>query len=372
MSIYDLQDSLISVNINLSGIPVPAAGFGTVLIVSPEAVPGGTELVLTYSSATASVDLAADVTAGKLTQPLADAVALGFAQSPRPATIKVAKVPALASPSTLAVDMAAIQVQDDDFYGVILDCSAAGIPIAVQATIDANLLAMAAWCETQDKVFLASGYDVLVYAAGGGAAAALKALSYENTAFIWSQLVAAAAPGTAYQYSDVAALCRWLAFDPDVISAPFRASLTGIVRAQTTAAFAELTAAQIAFAQGHNSNLGLQYGSAACFVDQGVNCAGRAWEEVLSKHWLQARIREDIASTVVDRADRGRKLGANNEGIAICKGIMAKRLQQGVSAGHFSGYSIGAGSVSGTTITIAAEATVLDNARSFTFNIEFV
>jgi hypothetical protein len=372
MSVFDLQDSLISVNINLSGIPVPAAGFGTVMIVSPEAVPGGTDLVLTYNSATAAVDLAADVLAGKLTQPLADAVAKGFSQSPRPATIKVGKVPALAAPSTLAVDMAAIQVQDDDFYGVILDCSTGGAPIAVQATIDANILAMAQWCETQDKVYLASDYDVLVYAAGGGVAAALKLLGYENTAFIWSQLTAAAAPGTAYQYADVAALCRWLAFDPDTISAPFRASLTGIVRAQKTATFADLSSAEITLAQGHNANLGLLYGSAACFVDQGINIAGRAWEEVLSKHWLQARVREDMASTAVDLADRGRKFGATQEGVTICRGILARRLQQGVSAGHFSSYSIGAGTVSGTTITLAASATVLDNARSFTFNIEFV
>jgi hypothetical protein len=248
------------------------------------------------------------------------------------------------------------------------------VPIAVQATIDANIAALAAWAETQQKLYLAMSYDVKVYAADGGAAADIKALSYENSALIWSQLVAAGYPGTDFQYADMAALCRWLAWDPDTISAPFRASLTGILRARTTLAGLDLTSAEIALAQGHNANLGLLYGSAACFLDQGVNCAGRAWEEVLSKHWLQARVREDLASTVVDLADRARKFPLTQEGVAICKGILARRFQQGVSAGHFSGYSFGVGTIDATTkkITIAASATVLDNSRTFTFNIDFL
>jgi len=374
MSAVDLQNSLITVNVNLSGVPVPEAGFGTVLLVSPDAAPGGSDLVLTYSSATAAVALAADLTANKITATIKAAVEKGFAQNPRPATIKVAKVSALVVPSALAVDMAAIVVQDNDWYGICLDCSATNAPIAVQATVDANIVALAGWAETQQKLFLAMAFDVNIYAADGGAALDIKALSYENSALLWSQMVATGYPGTAFQAADMAALCRWLAYDPNTISAPFRASLTGILRARTTLAGLDLTSAQIALAQGHNANLGLLYGSAACFLDKGVNANGRAWEEVLSKHWLQARVREDLASTVVDLANRGRKFPLTQEGVAICKGILARRFQQGVSGAHFTDYEIGAGTINTTTkaITLAASATVLDNARSFTFNIEFL
>jgi hypothetical protein len=376
MSAVDLQNSLITVNVALSGIPVPAAGFGTVMLVSPDAAPGGAALVLTYTSATASTALAADLTAAKITAAIKRAVETAFAQNPRPATVKVGKVPALADPSTLATDMAAIVAQDNDFYGVCLDCSVAGLPIAVQATIDANIAALAGWIETQQKVYLAMSYDVNVYAADGGAAKDIKDLGYENSALIWSQLVVTSTgyPGTNFQFADMAALCRWLAWDPDVISAPFRAGITGILRARTTLAGLDLTSAEIALAHGHNANLGLLYGSAACFVDQGVNAAGRAWEEVLSKHWLQARVREDLASTVVDLAARARKFPLTQEGVAICKGILARRFQQGVSGGHFSSYEIGSGTIDTTTkkITIAASATVLDNTRSFVFNVDFL
>lgn len=40
MAAQDLQNTLITVNVALSGIPVSEAGFGTVMFVSPDAAPG--------------------------------------------------------------------------------------------------------------------------------------------------------------------------------------------------------------------------------------------------------------------------------------------------------------------------------------------
>jgi hypothetical protein len=370
----DLMKTTITVNVALGGVPTPRAGFGTVLIVSPDCAPPGGALTRTYSSATAATQLAADLTAVYITAAIKRAVETAFLQARRPATVKVGKVTALVAPSALAVDMAAIYAADQDFYGVCLDASVVGVPIAVQATIDANIMAMALWCEANDRLYCAMDYDVLVYAAGGGAAAALKALSYENTAFVWSQMHDAAAPGTEYQYADVAALARWLAFDPDDYAAPFRAPLTGIVRAKTTAAYVDLTAAEIAFAQGHNANIALLFGSAAAFLDKGININGRDWQEVLSKHWLQARVREDLADIVVDRAARGLPFPLSSEGVAICSAVINRRLQQGVAVGRFSETSVGSAVLDLTNkrITLSASATVLGSAREFVFNVDFL
>jgi hypothetical protein len=366
MAAQDLQNTLITVNVALSGIPVSEAGFGTVMFVSPDAAPS-LGLVLTYQSATASADLAADLTANKITAYIKSAVEAAFSQNPRPSTVKVGKVPAFGDPSTLDVDMAAIVAKDGDFYGVALDLN--GETIASKET---QINKLAAWCETQNRLFLAMSHDPDVYGVSStDIASDLKGFAYENTAFLWSQLVGAT-PGTADQPADVASLARWLAFDPNLQSAPFRAQVRGVTRAKYTADGSELAATSIAAAQGKNASLLLLYGSAAAFLDAGKNAAGRAWEEVLSKHWLQARVREDMASKVVDLANRGRKFPLTQEGLAIAKGIIARRLQQGVSAGHFSDYSIGAGSINTTQakLIIDARATVLDNAREVTFSVD--
>lgn len=376
----DLMNTLITVNVSLGGVPVPRAGFGTVMLLSPQCSPAS-GLVLTYSSATAATALAADLGAGRIDAKIKTAVELGFAQARRPATIKVGKVPALATgagPSTLgSTDLPAIVAEDNDFYGICLDCSGAGPGFAPMSVADQelNAKALAAWAETVDKLYLANSYDPVAYTAPTtDLGSELKALSYEHTAVVWSQLVATSAPGTAWQWIDLAALCRWLAFGPDDYSAPFRAPLTGVLRAKVTATFADLSAAEIAYIQGKNTSLGLLYGSAACFLDQGVNCNGREWLEVLCKHWLKARIREDLADIAVDRAVRGLKFPLSSEGVAICSAVVARRLQQGQNLGHFSAFSVGAATVDTATktITLAANATILGNARSFTFNIDFL
>lgn len=373
----DLMDQLITVNVALSGVPVSRAGFGTVMLVSPNAAPVS-GLVLTYTSATASTSLAADLGAGVINAAIQAAVLKGFAQSPRPAVIKVGKVPAFTTvpgPSTLATDMAAIVAQDDDFYGVALDVSDYTTVGADEPEIELQANAMAAWCETVDKVFLAKTWDDDVYngAVSTDLASDIKGSAYENTAVVWSQLVGGP-PGTADQPIDMAALCRWLAYDPDTKSAPFSAGLTGITRCQLTATGLDLTAAQIAAAKAKYASVAQLYGSAAAYLDPGLNGAGRQWSEVLSKHWLQARVREDIADQAVALAARGDKFPLSDEGVAICQGILARRLQQGVTAGHFSTFAITSGTTDSTTrtITIGANATVLDSARSFTFNINFL
>jgi len=373
----DLMNTQITVNVAMAGVPVPRAGFGTVLLASPYCLPAA-GLVLTYLSSTATAALASDLSAGYINSVIKAAVEAGFAQSRRPSKIKVAKVPALATgagPSTIATDMAAIVAEDNDWYGVCLDCSAAGpLPLGVADT-ELNTKAMAAWAETVDKIYLASFYDPVAYtAATTDLGAELKALAYENTATVWSHLVAAGAPGTQWQPIEMAALCRWLAWGPDDYAAPFAAPLTGVLRGKITATFAELSAAELAYILGKNTNVGQLYGSAPCFLWDGDNCNGRPWQEVLVKHWLKARVREDLADVVIDLATRGKPFPLSNEGVAICQGVLNRRLTQGLSIGHFSAIEMGAGSFTTATklITIAASATILGNAQSFTFNVDFL
>jgi hypothetical protein len=368
MTTIRLDDTMISITVNLSGTPVVRAGFGTPLLVSPAVVPGGAILTLTYTSGSFSTALAADVTAGKITQHIADYITAMFSQSPKPATIKAGKVAYV----SLAADLSAIEAQDSAWYGLTVDLNA-----QTDANKELYITAAAAWVEARTKVAVFDSHDVTMYAAGpGDIASAEQTLAHERTSILWSQLDATL--GTQDQAASACALARWLAFDPDVISAPFRAQVIGILPATKTAIPpalpVDLTAAEIAILQGKNCNVLLPYGGAAAFLDKGCSAAGRQFHEILTKDWLTARIREDIAAAAKTLANRGRKWPCSNEGVAICVGVVNNWLGTGVQAGHFESFESATGTFSRTTekIYIAATAVILGNAREFSFVIDFV
>uniref|UniRef100_A0A6M3J9T5 Tail sheath protein n=2 Tax=viral metagenome TaxID=1070528 RepID=A0A6M3J9T5_9ZZZZ len=368
--VIDLKDTAISITVNLSGIPANEAGFGTVLYASPSVTPVGANLIDTYTYATHTTALAAAVTAGALTQDVADDITAAFAQSPHPTTIKAGELPVLASPSTLAVDLAALAAEDNDWYGLVIDLDTC----ATAAIKSANIVAAAAWVESQMKVCVCQTDDVDVYnpALDTDPFSLEQALAHEHTAGIWSQLIGGP-PGTTEQPSDLCAICRWLAFDPDLISAPFRAQVGGQIRCRISATGIDLSAAEIAAVKAKNGNVLQLYGSAAAFLDEGINFAGRAFEEVLSGHWLESRIRSDIATQAVAVANRGEKWPLNEVGAAYLAAIVNRRLQQGVNANHFESFTPGSYTINTTTktITYAARALYLDNAIAFSVTVNF-
>lgn len=363
-----LEDSLFTITVNLTGVPAPRATFGIPLLVGPLVTPPGTDLTRTYAAASAATTLASDVTAKYIDQHISDYVTSMFSQTPRPSTIKVGKIAYL----TAAADLSAIVAQDNDWYGLCMDLDGEAI-----ADKETYITAVAAWVEAREKVGVFDSDDPGIYAVTTTDIAAMEAaLAHERTAILYSQLD----PLTAKLDQPAApdALARWLAFDPDVISAPFRAQVRDVIAATVTAVPpadpVDLTAAQIAFIKGKNASCLQPYGSAAAFLDPGTNAAGRQFHEILTKDWLTARIREDMADLVVALANRGRKWPLNNEGVALACGVVSKWLAVGVQAAHFSDFTTPTGSYSTTTskISVSATATVLGNAREFTFLIDFV
>ena len=56
-------------------------------------------------------------------------------------------------------------------------------------------------------------------------------------------------------------------------------------------------------------------------------------------------LRREGTATVVDLANKRMHFPLGQQGVAICKGILNSRLQQGVTTGAFSGFSIGTGTI---------------------------
>ena len=367
----DLQDTQITVNISLSAAPVAEAGFGKLLLLSEEVVPAGSALTVEYSTTT---EIAAGVTAGVITQRLADAMGLALSQSPRPSVVKGGKLSAAPHAGTVAADIAAILLLDGDWYGAYIDLEGEATVGAENAT----LVAAAATIEalSPGKLLIQGSHDPDMYNAGVATdpASIEQAAAREQQVVIYEQLVGAAGDET--QFGAYAHAASWLSYDPDDISAPFDRQTKRILPAATTAAAPiALTTAEISAIYTVAGNAFVKYGSAPAFLNKGVNPVGRQVHEILTKDWLTARIREDFASQKVALSNRGQKWPLDVTGIAIGASLIDARLQQGVTAQHFEPGQVtkttGVVDTTNKRITYSARAKILGSAVEFVINIAF-
>ena len=86
----------------------------------------------------------------------------------------------------------------------------------------------------------------------------------------------------------------------------------------------------------NKANPGLPFTSAAQFSPfRGVNLNGRAIEEMVSRDWLDDRLRTRVAATVLQANNAFRKIPVTPEGQAIIGAEVAAQFQEGVTIGHF-------------------------------------
>jgi hypothetical protein len=367
----DLSNINIPITVNLTPVSAGAVGFGKVLLAALAGVvpfPGGA-LTREYLGSTFSAALAADVTATYITQATADKITAAFSQTPKPAAIKVGTV----AWATLAADLTAIRAVDDDWYGLVLDLE--GQTIANQVTY---ITAAAAWAEPLMKIMIVDTEDPNLYAASSAdIASILKTAARDHSAVLFSQLVVpsgGAYPGTVKQPVALCAAARWLAFDPDVKSVPFRAQVKGVAAAALTASGVPLGSADKTKIEGKNGNAVWLYGSAPAFIERGTTANGHPVEMILSAHWLEARVRARVATMAVAAANRGDYIGCDNTGASMIAAEINAVLQQGQNAGHWSSPNLGAPVINTTAKSItfpSATVAAATNAISFPLTVSF-
>lgn len=365
----DLANTQITINISLSAAPVPRAGFGKTLLLSEDVTLVAPALTVEYAT---TAELAAGVTAGTITQRLADAGTLAFSQSPRPAVVKYGVASAAPAAATIAGDIAAILLVDQDWYCCMVDTEAEASVAAANATLAAAAAAVEALSPGKLLIQASNDPDMYNPAVATDPASVEQDAAREQQVVIYEQLIGVAFDE--FQWGAYAHTASWASFDPDVRSAPFDKQCKSILPAQTTAAApVDLTTAQIAAINDKAGNAFVKYGAAPAFLNQGTNPVGRQVHEIMSKDWLTARLREDFASQKVAMSNRGEKWPLNDSGIAFGAALIDARLQQGLAAQHFDQITAATGSVDTDTktITFSARAKVLGSAIAFVVNIAF-
>lgn len=292
-----MLNQIINVTITRQTTPVSQAGFGTPLIVGEHT--RFAERVKTYASLTEMTDdgfVAAD-------EEYIAANAI-FAQNPKLTQIKVGRKDV--DPETYVEALQAIQAADDDWYAVILDSHDA-----------ADVQAVAAWIETQEKIFGTSSNDpnILVSAATTDIAYLLSQAEYERTFVMFSD--------TNDDYPEAALLGKQLPTDPGTTTWAYK-TLAGITPD-------ELTTAEAAAAHAKNA-ITYQTIAGVNITRYGQMASGEYIDTIRGVDWLAARLQEDIYSLLVNQP----KIPFTDAGVASVEAAVKERLQDGVDIGFLA------------------------------------
>lgn len=211
----------------------------------------------------------------------------------------------------VATDLAAIALEDSTWYGII-NC----FNSKLMAT------AVAAWVETNEKLFAcASGDSVIITTAAGAAtdlAKSLQTAAYARTAVLYHAI-----PD---EFADAAWLGKCLPYDPGSETWKFKTLAT--VTADT------LTSTQ----RTNCNNKGCTY----YVTEAGINvtagtpggtvAAGEFIDVVRFRDWLKARIAESCFARLANT----KKIPFTDAGIAIIEAEIRARLQEGIDNGGLS------------------------------------
>lgn len=207
--------------------------------------------------------------------------------------------------SDLAADLAAIQDEDSNWYGLVLEINSASA-----------ILAAAAWTETKTKIFIPMSSDGEILDAGvtDCVASQLKALSYTRTAGIWHRSLG----GT--EWANAAFLAINLAPDPGSYTAAFK-SLAGISADSIRAG--GLSALNTKYFTRYTEVGGVNV------TFEGRTPSGRFIDVTRFVDWLQSEIQNDVYGLLINNP----KIPYTNAGISTIKGAVEGALIRGRNAG---------------------------------------
>ena len=329
MGLLDVNshDDNFVINVVLAPSPVQAAGFGNVVLLVDQ--DDGNSLngarIVTYTGTSAAI---ADNTAGFISAATLAAVTVAFIQ-PKTEKFKVARVDTVGA-ETLTTAFAATLLVDSDVFGV-----------AAYSRVAADIVAFATSIEA---------FDFFIYGAQSadadwkttGYPAALSTLqNKEQTGTVYHD--------TDAEWMDVAWLVNRLAVaDPDRQSAPWHGEVKGVAQYAVAP-----TQGEKDFLDGNQANNGLQLpsGRGNFFIDPGRNHADRPMEQIVTKAWLAARIRERFADLVLATTAAGTKIVLDQTGQALGLNLILAQLMIGEETQHF---------VPGQTSAVALDITIPD------------
>lgn len=218
-----------------------------------------------------------------------------------------------------------IEMESGDITtATIVTTLGASQPVAtITFTEQDDVLEVAAWAETQKKIFLHTDNDATIITNGtSDLAYQLKALDYDRTGIAYHPNLV-----SSDQFLMEAWEGKMLPKDPGSATWMYK-SLSGI----TTVS---LTSSQRTFALGKNCNIYTATASVG-MTEKGQVVSGEYIDIIRGIDWLEATIQETIFSTLIN-VD---KVPYTSDGIAVVEGLLKSALDEGVRKGVLASYVV--------------------------------
>jgi len=292
---------IVQINITRQTTSVAVAAFNVALVLSQFAT---SKTRPDFSRARSYGDLKALAddgwTEGDAVYKMAQAI---FMQNPCVSRIVVGRIDS--QDADLAASMAAIQAEDNSWYGVALDQALASSQQALAAWTEANKRFSIMWTTNPDTYDAAKDTDL---------ASVLKG-KYDRTAVIFNE-----APADGDDYPDAAWMGEGFPYDPGSSTWAYK-TLKGVTKSN-------ITPAKETVLQSKNCNYYSEVGGVNV-TQEGKVASGEWIDIIIGTDWLEARLREAVFSAFVNN----RKVPYDDDGITTVEGIVRGVLVQAASAG---------------------------------------
>jgi hypothetical protein len=300
---------IVTVNITRETTSVAVAAFNVPLILSTFATSKTTTAFTRARSYSSIAEMADDGWASTdAVYKIANAI---FSQNPSVSRVIVGR--ADSGDATVATSLAAIQTENDDWYGIVVDQAMA-----------ADFDDIAAWVESAKKfaIFWTTDANTPDATKSTDLASVLKTAGYERSAVIYH-----VQPSTGADYPDAAWMGEGFPYDPGSSTWAYK-TLRGVTSDKITGNAESALKAK-------NCNYYTVVGGVA-ITQEGKVASGEWIDIIIGTDWIEARLRETVYSALVNN----RKFPYDDSGIAVIEGLVKGVLNQAAGAGILQADSI--------------------------------
>lgn len=233
-----------------------------------------------------------------------------FAQNPSVSRVVVGR--ADSGDATVAASLAAIQAEDNSWYGLVADQTFAADVSSIAAWVEANKKFAFYWTTDPDVVDATKSTDI---------ASVLKGMAYDRAVVIWHPTPTAGA-----DYPDAAWMGEGFPYEPGSSTWAYK-TLKGITP--------DNVAGKETTLQNKNCNYYSEVGGVN-ITQEGKVASGEWIDIIIGTDWIEARLRESVYSAFVNN----RKIPYDDTGIAVIEGLVKGVLNEAASKGILQADSI--------------------------------
>jgi len=293
---------IVQINVTRQTTSVAVAAFNVALVLSQFA-PSKTTTTFTRARSYGDLNALADDgwAESDAVYKMAQAI---FAQNPCVSRIVVGRIDS--GDLDMAASMAAIQAEDNSWYGVVIDQALASQQQALAAWVEANKRFAIMWTSNTDTYDATKDTDL---------ASVLNASTYDRTAVIFHT-----APTAGDDYPDAAWMGEGFPYDPGSSTWAYK-TLKGVTKDNITPTKETVLVSK-------NCNYYSEVGGVN-ITQEGKVASGEWIDIIIGTDWLEARLRESVFAAFVNN----RKVPFEDDGITVVQGLVKGVLMEAADAG---------------------------------------